>query len=120
MAQKSKSTSVERRKDLETLIAWSKEVGADERSLITLLLEVARNSTQVGYDSESVCMKVEEGKVALNQKFPAVAVAAYTQIYRIVKDIRDQLDSEPPLDPVIQVVINRKRLEDTIETSDDD
>jgi capsule polysaccharide modification protein KpsS len=120
MAKKARSTAVDRRKDLQNVVIWSKEHGVDEISVVALLKEIAITCIEEGYDSESVCMKADEGKVTLNQRFPAVAVSALTQISRIMIGVHKELDKEPPADPVINLYIGKQRLEEVLEETEED
>jgi hypothetical protein len=105
----------QRRKDLEALAEWSREAGTDERSLITLLKEIAISCVDEGIRSERINMKSEDGGISeLTERFPAIAVSAISQIHKIQTDCQKELDKAPPADPVINIVISRQRLEDTL------
>lgn len=105
----------QRRKDLEDLLAWSREAGTDERSLILLLKEVAISCVDEGIQSERINMKAEDGGVStLTERFPAIAVSAILAIHKIQTDSQKELDRAPAPDTIINVHVERRRLEDTL------
>ena len=59
-------------------------------------------------------MKSDTGTVEVVERFPAIAVQALAQIHKIQTDIQKELDKAPPADPVINIVVSRKRLEDVL------
>lgn len=109
------NSAQERRKDLESLTKWTKEENVDARSLILLLKEIAMSCMDEGIRSERVNMKSEDGGIStLTERFPSIAVTAIAQIHKIVEDAQKELKGTPPPDPVINIVMTRKRLEDVL------
>ena len=106
----------QRRKDLEYLTSvWIKENNADPIALITMLKEIALSCVDEGIRSDRINMKSEDGGVSvLTERFPSVSVQALGLIHTIVKDCQKELDKVPPPDSVINIVMNRQRLEDTL------
>lgn len=108
------SAAQQRRADLETLDSWAKEQGVDDQSLMLLLKEIALQSLDGGYRSEKVCVSAEGGVVLVTETFPTIAVSAIGQIHKIAQDARKEMEKEPPADPVININVGRKRLEDVL------
>lgn len=107
-----------RRKDLESLAVWAKEIGADPRSLILLAMDVEKQC-DVGIISEKVCVRSDTGIVEVIERFPAVRLQALAFIHKVLQDAQKELDKMPPPDTEINLFIGRKRLEDALEESDD-
>jgi hypothetical protein len=101
------------RRDLETLHEWTKENGVDTRSLILLAKDIHERCAD-GIASEKVCMKAEDGKVEVIERFPAVEISALQFIHKITQDALKQLEKEAPPDPIINVIMKRVRLEDVM------
>ena len=102
------------RKDLEDLHEWSKENGVDDKSLILLAKDIHERCAD-GLVSEKVCMKMDDGKVEVIERFPAIEISALQFIHKVRQDALKQLEKEAPADPVINILMNRVRLEDTLE-----
>jgi hypothetical protein len=106
------------RKDLEELMEWAKENGVDDRSLILLAKDVHERCAD-GIISEKVNVKVDEGKVEVLERFPAVELSALHFIHKVKQDALRQLEKEAPPDPVINLIMSRVRLEDMLKDRDD-
>lgn len=101
------------RKDLEDLHQWSKEHGVDDKSLILLAKDIHERCAD-GVVSERICTKAENGVAEVLERFPAIEIAALSFIHKIRQDALRQLEKEAPPDPVINLIMSRVRLEDTL------
>ena len=108
----------ERRKDLEALSRWAKEIGVDHRSLILLAMDVEKQC-DVGIISERVCMKAETGVVETIERFPAIRLQALAFIHKVLQEAQKEIDKLPPPDPIINIHMSRRRLEDVLDLAED-
>ena len=108
----------ERRRDLESLSKWAKEIGVDHRALIILAMDVERQC-DVGIISERVCMRSETGVVEVIERFPAIRLQALNFIHKVLQEAQKEIDKLPPPDPEIHIHMTRRRLEDVLELAGD-
>lgn len=102
------------RKDLEELNKWLKESEVDTRSLILLAKEIAMRCVDDGIVSERINMKSEDGGVSsLTERFPAIAISAFTFIHKVVEDEKKRLEKTPE-DRVINFAVVDTLLEDKL------
>ena len=103
-----------RREELEYLTSlWVKEHGVDAASLIMLTKEIVMTCVDEGFVSQKVNAKSDEPMDVI-ERFPGIAIQGISLIHKIVTDSQKELDKTPPPDPVINIVLSRKRLEDTL------
>lgn len=102
------------KQDLNTLNKWLSDNELDSMSLILLAKEIAMRCVDDGIVSERINMKSEDGGVsALTERFPAIAISAFTFIHKVVEDEKKRLEKTPE-DKTIIFNTTRKRLEDTL------
>lgn len=97
----------------EELHNWSFDVGVDHKSLILRLKSIAIECMEDGVTSEKICAGV--GILEVRERFPAIAIQAIQGIHRILGDCQKELDSAPIPDPIINLIVSRRRLEDALD-----
>lgn len=111
MADKKTPTQIER-EYMETLEEWSREKGADDRSLILLAQDIQRRCAD-GILSEKIHAKLDT-PVEVLERLPGIELQALQFQHKILEDNRRRLEKAPPPDTIININVNRRRLEDTI------
>lgn len=93
--------------------AWANEHGVDPFSLVLLTKELGHSCMDEGVVSEKVNAKLET-PMPVVERSPAVALGCWQHIHRMMTDAQKELDKTPPPDPIINIILSRKRLEDTL------
>jgi hypothetical protein len=90
------------------------DLNGDPISLIIELNELKKIVLD-GVASERVSNKLEEGKVEVIERFANIALDCIKSKHMIVAHAEKMLMQEDAADPVINIVMNPRRLEDTLE-----
>ncbi len=101
------------RNELEQLNEWLVENRADWKSLILLAKEVAMSCVEEGVSSERINMKADGGVTELTERFPAIAISAFSFIHKVVEDEKKRLEKIPE-DKVINFAVLDENLEDNL------
>lgn len=112
------SAAQQRRQRLEELERLRSERQLDEWGLILRAEDLYISCIDSGIVSEKVHTKLDNPFEVIERN-PQVALACLKFIHDLGQDVQKELDRLPPADPIINIIMSRKRLEDVLEDAEE-